>query len=41
VAEDAVDTVRERVIELMNGAAKLSVPLKVDAGVGINWDEAH
>lgn len=41
VAEHAVDTVRERVIELMNGAAKLSVPLKVDAGVGINWDEAH
>ncbi|MGB5332867.1 MAG: DNA polymerase I [Woeseiaceae bacterium] len=41
VEEDKVDTVRDRVVELMNGAAKLSVPLKVDVGVGLNWDEAH
>jgi len=41
VNKDEVDKVREHVIGLMNGAAKLSVPLKVDAGVGINWDEAH
>lgn len=41
VAEKEVDTVQKRVIELMNSAAKLSVPLKVDAGVGANWDEAH
>ena len=41
VAEDAVDAVRDRVIELMNSAADLTVPLKVDAGVGKNWDEAH
>ena len=41
VEEDKVDTVRDRVIDLMNGAAKLSVPLKVDVGVGLNWDEAH
>ena len=41
VDKDKVDKVREHVIGLMNGAAKLSVPLKVDAGVGINWDEAH
>ncbi len=38
---DKIDEVRDRVIELMNGAAELSVPLKVDAGVGSNWDEAH
>jgi DNA polymerase I-like protein with 3'-5' exonuclease and polymerase domains len=25
----------------MEAAAELSVPLKVDAGVGKNWDEAH
>ncbi len=26
---------------LMSGAAELSVPLKVDVGIGDNWDEAH
>ena len=26
---------------VMEGAAHLSVPLVVDAGVGYNWDEAH
>ena len=41
VDANAIDTVRERVIELMSGAAKLAVPLKVDAGIGRNWDEAH
>ena len=41
VEEDKVDKVRDRVMELMNGAAELSVPLKVDVGVGSNWDEAH
>ena len=25
----------------MSGAVKLSVPLKVDTGVGENWSEAH
>ncbi len=41
VEKDSVADVRDRVIELMNDAATLSVPLKVDAGVGLNWDEAH
>jgi len=41
VDKDNVDAVRERVIELMNSAASLEVPLKVDVGVGLNWDEAH
>ena len=41
VADDAIDRVRETVVSLMSGAAELSVPLKVDAGVGRNWDEAH
>ncbi len=41
VDEDKVDAVRDRVVELMSGAAELSVPLKVDAGIGSNWDEAH
>jgi DNA polymerase-1 len=38
---ERVDSVRERVTALMNGAATLTVPLKVDVGVGKNWDEAH
>jgi len=41
VDNDKVDEVRDRVIELMNGAAELSLALQVDVGVGSNWDEAH
>jgi DNA polymerase-1 len=41
VDQDNIDHVREHVIKLMNAAATLSVPLRVDAGVGANWDEAH
>jgi DNA polymerase-1 len=41
VAEAALEEVRARVVELMNAAAHLEVPLKVDVGVGKNWDEAH
>ncbi len=41
VARAEVDAVTERVVDLMAAAASLAVPLKVDAGVGANWDEAH
>jgi DNA polymerase-1 len=41
VESHAIDTVRERVVALMSGAAELRVPLKVDTGVGGDWDEAH
>jgi DNA polymerase-1 len=41
VREDALDQVRTEVVMLMEAAAELSVALKVDAGVGNNWDEAH
>jgi len=41
VADSALDEVRERLNELMANAATLRVPLRVDAGVGENWDEAH
>lgn len=41
VDENAVDKVRTRVVQLMEGAADLDVDLKVDAGTGSNWDEAH
>jgi DNA polymerase-1 len=41
VQEDAVDTMRQAVIEHMSGAAELAVPLVVDVGVGANWEQAH
>ena len=41
VEKDAVNTVRDKVVTLMEDAADLDVPLRVDAGVGKNWDEAH
>ena len=41
VEDDKVDAVRDKAIELMCAAASLDVPLKVDAGTGQNWDEAH
>jgi len=41
VAESAVAQVRAAVLDYMVNAASLSVPLRVDAGTGANWDEAH
>ncbi|MDH3821312.1 MAG: DNA polymerase I [Gammaproteobacteria bacterium] len=41
VESGKVDTVTKRVTDLMNSAAELKVPLKVDVGTGVNWDEAH
>ncbi|MDH3989854.1 MAG: DNA polymerase I, partial [Gammaproteobacteria bacterium] len=41
VDEDSVESVRDEIVAMMNSAADLSVPLKVDAGIGVNWDEAH
>lgn len=41
VAKDAIDAFETQVSSIMCAAADLSVPLKVDVGRGINWDEAH
>ena len=41
VRKEELDVVRRIVREEMEGAAKLSVPLTVDCGVGRNWLEAH
>ena len=41
VPEQNLAAVQNRVCELMAGAAELKVPLKVAAGSGRNWDEAH
>jgi DNA polymerase-1 len=41
VRRDVVDELTSKVRELMCRAADLKVPLKVDVGVGENWDQAH
>ncbi len=41
VRESAVASVRDGVRARMSAAAQLRVPLKVEIGVGANWDEAH
>jgi DNA polymerase-1 len=41
VKRTAVDELTTHIRDLMCRAAELSVPLKVDIGVGDNWDEAH
>jgi DNA polymerase-1 len=41
VADQAIDAVVVQLRDRMAHAADLRVPLKVDVGVGRNWDEAH
>jgi DNA polymerase-1 len=41
VRSDSVDEVTTQIRDHMSRAAELKVPLKVDIGVGNNWDEAH
>ncbi len=41
VPEKEADEFAKWVVKRMSSALKLSVPLKVDAGIGENWSEAH
>jgi DNA polymerase-1 len=41
VAAGSLDKVRNKLVEIMCGAADLAVALKVDTGTGPNWDDAH
>ena len=41
IKQDILDTNVATIVELMEQAATLSVPLKVEAGNGENWEEAH
>ncbi len=41
VAETRVAEVSALLVNSMTGAATLAVPLLVEVGVGVNWDEAH
>lgn len=41
VPEAEIDSVSAQLVELMQSAADLDVPLLVEAGIGDNWDQAH
>ena len=41
VPEAEVEPTRALVAQVMEGAAKLDVPLVVETGIGSSWDEAH
>lgn len=41
VQEDAVESASKKIRELMENSMALDVPLRVDVGVGDNWDQAH
>jgi DNA polymerase-1 len=41
VRDDLVEQVSAQIRPHMSDAAQLDVPLLVEVGVGLNWDEAH
>ena len=41
VKEELVDEIKLKIKNIMENCYQLSIPLKVDVGVGNNWDEAH
>jgi DNA polymerase-1 len=41
VANDSIPLIVDQLRRHMAQAADLAVPLKVDVGIGLNWDEAH
>ena len=41
IREDAVEQWLPKLQQRMENVAELSVPLKVEGGVGSNWDQAH
>ncbi|HSC13514.1 MAG TPA: DNA polymerase, partial [Gammaproteobacteria bacterium] len=41
VPEERAAAVGDNIVRIMEGAAELRVPLRVDRGLGPNWDEAH
>ncbi|EOV0791733.1 DNA polymerase I [Yersinia enterocolitica] len=41
VHESVLESAEQKIRELMEQSIQLAVPLKVDVGVGYNWDQAH
>ncbi|MEP0071835.1 MAG: DNA polymerase, partial [Marinomonas sp.] len=41
IAEKDLDAAQAKIVDIMENSSKIDVPLLVEAGVGMNWDEAH
>ena len=41
VPDEEVDIIKNRLPYLMENVGKLNVPLRVEVGVGDNWEQAH